>query len=63
MGGHAEYTAAKAGVSREDADAFSYASHMKAVKAMDEGLVGHTGFITVARRRLREDRQQPSESG
>ena len=37
MGGHAEYTAAKAGVTREEADAFSYRSHQKAVKAMDEG--------------------------
>ena len=37
MGGHAEYTAAKAGVSREDADAFSFASHQKAVQATDEG--------------------------
>ncbi|MGD2069771.1 MAG: acetyl-CoA C-acyltransferase, partial [Gemmatimonadota bacterium] len=38
MGGHAEYTAAKANVTRQDADEFSYRSHMKAVKAMDEGL-------------------------
>jgi acetyl-CoA C-acetyltransferase len=37
MGGHAEYTADKAGVSREDADTFSYRSHQKAVAAMDEG--------------------------
>jgi acetyl-CoA C-acetyltransferase len=37
MGGHAEYTAAKAGVSRGDADAFSLRSHQKAVAAMDEG--------------------------
>ncbi len=37
MGGHAEYTAAKAGVSRDDADAFSFASHQKAIKAIDEG--------------------------
>ncbi|MGI9627688.1 MAG: thiolase family protein [Longimicrobiales bacterium] len=35
MGGHAEYTADKAGVSREDADAFSMASHQKAVAAID----------------------------
>lgn len=38
MGGHAEYTAAKAGISREDADAFSLRSHQKAVAAADEGL-------------------------
>lgn len=37
MGGHAEYTAAKAGISREDADAFSLASHQKAVAASEEG--------------------------
>jgi acetyl-CoA C-acetyltransferase len=38
MGGHAEYTAAKAGISREDADAFSLRSHTKAVAATEEGL-------------------------
>jgi acetyl-CoA C-acetyltransferase len=38
MGGHAEYTAAKAGVSRADADAFSLRSHQKAVAATEEGL-------------------------
>jgi acetyl-CoA C-acetyltransferase len=37
MGGHAEYTAFKAGVSRQDADEFSYNSHRKAVEAMDGG--------------------------
>jgi acetyl-CoA C-acetyltransferase len=37
MGGHAEYTADKAGISREDADAFAYESHMKAVAAIDGG--------------------------
>jgi acetyl-CoA C-acetyltransferase len=37
MGGHAEFTAAKAGVSREDADAFSLRSHQKAVAAIEEG--------------------------
>ena len=37
MGGHAEYTADKAGVTRQDADAFSLASHQKAVAAMDAG--------------------------
>lgn len=37
MGGHAEYTAAKAGVTRTDADAFSLASHRKAVAAIDAG--------------------------
>jgi acetyl-CoA C-acetyltransferase len=37
MGGHAEYTATKAGVSRADADAFSLRSHEKAVAATREG--------------------------
>jgi acetyl-CoA C-acetyltransferase len=37
MGGHAEYTADKAGVSREDADAFSLRSHQKAIAAMEAG--------------------------
>ncbi|NNL31148.1 MAG: acetyl-CoA C-acyltransferase, partial [Gemmatimonadetes bacterium] len=37
MGGHAEFTARKAGVSREDADAFSLASHQKAVAAAEAG--------------------------
>jgi acetyl-CoA C-acetyltransferase len=37
MGGHAEYTAYKAGISRADADEFSYNSHRKAVEAMDGG--------------------------
>jgi acetyl-CoA C-acetyltransferase len=37
MGGHAEYTAHKAGVSRADADAFALESHRRAVRAIDEG--------------------------
>ncbi len=37
MGGHAEYTAAKSGVTREDADQFSLRSHEKAVAAIDAG--------------------------
>ncbi|MEQ9398526.1 MAG: acetyl-CoA C-acyltransferase [Longimicrobiales bacterium] len=37
MGGHAEYTATKAQVSRDDADAFSLRSHQKALAAMEEG--------------------------
>jgi acetyl-CoA C-acetyltransferase len=37
MGGHAEYTAAKANVSREDQDEFAYNSHMKAIAAMEAG--------------------------
>jgi len=37
MGGHAEYTASKAGVTREEADAFSLRSHQKAVSAMADG--------------------------
>ena len=37
MGGHAEYTARKAGISREDQDDFAVASHMKAVAAIEAG--------------------------
>ena len=37
MGGHAEYTADKAGITREAADEFAYQSHMKAVAAMEGG--------------------------
>ena len=37
MGGHAEYTADKAGVTREDQDQFAYESHMKAIAAIDGG--------------------------
>ena len=37
MGGHAEYTAEKAGVSRADADDFALRSHRLAIAAMDGG--------------------------
>lgn len=37
MGGHAEYTAHVAGVSREDQDRFALSSHEKAVRAIDAG--------------------------
>ena len=37
MGGHAEYTATKAGVSRDDADTFSLRSHEKAIAAIEAG--------------------------
>jgi acetyl-CoA C-acetyltransferase len=37
MGGHAEYTAYKADISRADADEFSYHSHRKAIEAIDGG--------------------------
>src|SRR5213596_104596 len=37
MGGHAEYTARKAGVSREDQDEFAAASHRKAITAIEAG--------------------------
>ncbi|NLG60869.1 MAG: acetyl-CoA C-acetyltransferase, partial [Candidatus Cloacimonetes bacterium] len=37
MGGHAEYTAYKAGISRQDADEFSLQSHRKAIDAIDSG--------------------------
>jgi len=37
MGGHAEYTADKAGITREEADEFAFQSHMKAVAAIEGG--------------------------
>jgi acetyl-CoA C-acetyltransferase len=37
MGGHAEYTAKKAGITREQADQFSVQSHQKAVAAAQAG--------------------------
>lgn len=37
MGGYAEYTATKAGITREDADAFSLRSHERAVAAQEAG--------------------------
>ena len=37
MGGHAEYTAKKAGITRQRQDEFSYHSHMKAVAAIEAG--------------------------
>jgi acetyl-CoA C-acetyltransferase len=37
MGGHAEYTAKKAGITRQRQDEFAYQSHMKAVAAMEAG--------------------------
>lgn len=37
MGGHAEYTADKAGITRQEADQFSLESHQKAVAAHENG--------------------------
>jgi acetyl-CoA C-acetyltransferase len=37
MGGHAEYTAQKAGIAREDADRFALESHQRAIRAIDGG--------------------------
>ena len=37
MGGHAEYTAKKAGINRQQQDEFAVASHRKAVEAMEAG--------------------------
>jgi len=58
MGEYAEYTATKAGVSREDQDAFALASHQKAVAAQAAGkftaeivpveVAGRKGTVTVA---------------
>lgn len=58
MGGHAEYTAWKADVSREDQDAFALSSHQKAIAAIDGGefeseivpveIAGRRGSVTVS---------------
>ena len=40
MGGHAEYTAKKAGITRQQQDEFALASHRKAIAAMDAGRFG-----------------------
>ena len=37
MGGHAEYTAKKAGIGREEQDRFALESHEKAIRAIDAG--------------------------
>ena len=37
MGGHAEYTASKAGISRADADQYAVESHKRAASAIDSG--------------------------
>lgn len=57
MGGHAEYTALKAGVSREEQDRFALESHRKAIAAIDAGefdaeivpvdVPGRKGSVTV----------------
>ncbi|MEX0912220.1 MAG: acetyl-CoA C-acetyltransferase [Gemmatimonadota bacterium] len=59
MGGHAEYTAAKASITREEADEFALRSHQRAVAAMNGGkfdreivpveVPGRKGVTTVAR--------------
>ncbi|MDQ6887668.1 MAG: acetyl-CoA C-acetyltransferase [Gemmatimonadota bacterium] len=41
MGGHAEYTARKAGITRRMQDQFALESHQKAVAAMDAGRFAH----------------------
>lgn len=52
MGGHAEYTASKAGVSRADADAFAVESHRRAVAAQDAGeFAGETVPVAVETRK------------
>src|SRR5688500_6403442 len=38
MGGHAEYTANKAGISRKDADAYAVESHKRAAQVIDNGV-------------------------
>ncbi len=59
MGGHAEYTAAKADVSRAEQDEFAYQSHRKAVAAQEAGkfdgeivpveIPGRKGAVTVVK--------------
>jgi acetyl-CoA C-acetyltransferase len=52
MGGHAEYTAAKAGISRSEADEFAFASHRKAIEAIDQGrFAGEIVPVEIAGRR------------
>jgi acetyl-CoA C-acetyltransferase len=52
MGGHAEYTADKAGVTREEADAFALRSHQKAVAAQEAGKFdGEIVPVTISGRR------------
>ena len=49
MGGHAEYTAKKAGVTREQQDAFAAASHRKAIAAQEAGkFVAEIVPVTIA---------------
>jgi acetyl-CoA C-acetyltransferase len=58
MGEYAEYTATKAGISREDQDAFALGSHQKAIAAQAAGkfdaeivpveIAGRKGTVTVA---------------
>ncbi len=58
MGAYAEYTATKAGVTRQDQDEFALASHRKAVAAQEAGkftaeivpveIAGRKGSVTVA---------------
>lgn len=57
MGGHAEYTAHKAKISRQDQDQFAFDSHQKAIKAIDDGsfdaeivpvhIEGRKGTVTI----------------
>jgi acetyl-CoA C-acetyltransferase len=57
MGGHAEYTALKTGITREDQDAYALESHRRAVAAIDAGefadeivpveIPGRKGQVTV----------------
>jgi acetyl-CoA C-acetyltransferase len=52
MGGHAEYTAQKAGISRARQDAFALASHQKAVAAQQAGkFAAEIAPVTIAGRK------------
>ena len=51
MGGHAEYTAWKAGITRQEADEFALESHRKAIRAIDEGKSAEEGVPVEVRGR------------
>jgi acetyl-CoA C-acetyltransferase len=62
MGTHAEWTAAAAGVSRADQDAFALASHRRAVAAQDAGRFD-AELVPVAVRSGREERLVTTDEG
>ncbi len=66
MGGHAEYTAYKAGVSRDDQDAYALASHEKAIRAIDGGEFAAElvpVYVETRRGRVTIDTDEPPRRG